>query len=442
MNVVSLFTGIGGFDLAFQNAGGGIVMQCELDRYCQAVLKRHWPKAPLVSDIRTLKKDKIPNADIWTAGFPCQDVSLARGNHGRDGLKGVHTSLFFRLMDLVEAKTPKIILLENVAGLLNSHKGSDFAVILNELTSRGYAVTWRVMNARYFGAPQSRSRVFICAWQNDYRRSLTSLYEEHPSEKPGNERLGFMTPMKDSYTGAIVPEVAYCVSATSGRHTGLDWSRSYISYLDKVRRPTPTESERLQGYPTDWTIPHAEFAAPSRGLDSERYRAIGNAVAVPVVQWIVNRIKSSCASNTKANRLSFADYVSAWAPDLTNGMNLIDFRSVMSGVERGQYSYRWKTGGCAWDNIVIEGCASPAPSKIIHSKFIDVLDRSVPDLRYFLTPNAATGIVRRADIVGRNLFPPMRKALERLIASQNDGPMSSAIRNDGDTQCQVQHSSV
>src|SRR5690606_6012830 len=124
------------------------VMQCELDKFCQSVLKRHWPKAILKSDIRKLEPDTMPEAEIWTAGFPCQDVSLARGNHGRNGLKGAHTSLFFRLMELVEAKKPTVLLLENVVGLLNSHKGCDFAIILNELTSRGYAVAWRVLNAR------------------------------------------------------------------------------------------------------------------------------------------------------------------------------------------------------------------------------------------------------------------------------------------------------
>ncbi|MEO6103788.1 MAG: DNA (cytosine-5-)-methyltransferase, partial [Pseudoxanthomonas sp.] len=141
--VISLFAGIGGFDRAFELAGADVVMQCELDKFCQSVLKRHWPKAKLEADILKLDPATMPDADVWTAGFPCQDVSLARGNHGRSGLKGAHTSLFFRLMELIEIKKPKVILLENVVGLLNSHKGCDFAVILNELTSRGYAVAWR-----------------------------------------------------------------------------------------------------------------------------------------------------------------------------------------------------------------------------------------------------------------------------------------------------------
>ena len=287
LKVVSLFAGIGGFDRAFDVADGEVVLQCELDKFCQSILKKHWPKAKLVSDIKKLTADGIPDADVWTAGFPCQDVSLARGNHGRNGLKGNHTSLFFELMRLVEAKRPKVLLLENVLGLLNSHQGCDFGVILMELIERGYAISWRVMNARYFGVAQSRPRVFICAWKDDYHSATEALFEPKRSADRGSERLGFVT--KSTHrTGAIVPQVAYCVAATSGRHTGNDWSRSYISYHDAVRRPTPNESERLQGFSAGWTVPLASVPEPARGFDSERYKSVGNAVAVPVVTWIAN----------------------------------------------------------------------------------------------------------------------------------------------------------
>ena len=416
VGVISLFAGIGGFDLAFECAGANILLQCEVDKFCQSVLKRHWPNSKLEADIKKIDTSTMPDADVWTAGFPCQDVSLARGNHGRNGLKGAHTSLFFKLMELAEVKKPKVILLENVVGLLNSHKGCDFAIILNELTSRGYAVAWRVLNARYFGAPQSRSRVFLCAWLGDYASAVRTLFESVPGEKPGKERVGFMTPTKDPRTGAIVPEVAYCVAATSGRHTGNDWSRSYISYADRVRRPTPTESERLQGLPTDWTLPDASFPEPARGLDSERYRAAGNAVAVPVVRWIADRIMDLLKAKKQELGGSFATYVRSAAPDLNKETRRVVFLEVLKGVEAGGYSYRWKSGGCAWGHDVIEGAASVAPSKIIPSRFVDVLDPVIPPERYFLTPNAAAGIVRRADNVGRTLFPPMRKALDKMAA--------------------------
>jgi DNA (cytosine-5)-methyltransferase 1 len=425
--MASLFAGIGGFDKAFEAASATVVAQCELDPFCRAVLKRHWPQAKLFDDILKINHAEFPAADLWTAGFPCQDVSLARGNHGRDGLKGDHTSLFFKLIDLVEAKRPNIIVLENVVGLLNSHKGCDFAIILRELTKHGYAVSWRVLNARYFGTPQSRSRVFMVAWRGDYRRALASIFEPIRGAKTGPERAGFMTKTTHAKTGAMVPEIAYCVAATSGRHTGNDWSRSYISYKDRVRRPTASESERLQGFEAGWTVPGTGYREPARGLDSERYRAVGNAVAVPVVKWIAQRIvKVAMQPKAAPARRDFKAECLVIAPDLSRDTKTLRFDDIMEEVEKGKFIYRWKGCGIAWGNNIIEGATAMAPSKIIKSRFVDLLDNDIPDCRYFLTPNAAAGILRRADSVGRTLFGPMRQALENMIASPP--PMASEPR--------------
>ncbi len=423
LRVVSLFAGIGGFDKAFEAIKSTIVAQCELDPFCRAVLKKHWPEVPLLEDIKTIDPKAVPFAHIWTAGFPCQDVSLARGKHGRSGLKGHHTSLFFKLMELVEAKRPKVILLENVLGLLNSHQGRDFAIILRELTKHGYAVSWRMLNARYFGTPQSRSRIFMVAWRGDYRRSITSLFEKVVGAKPGQGRLGFTTLSTHKKTNAIVPEIAYCVAATSGRHTGNDWARSYISYSDQVRRPTANESERLQGFPPGWSMPGVDYRPPARGLDSERYRAVGNAVAVPVISWIARRIEQSFyKAESSQGRRGFLVEAPLIAPDLQRDTKALQFDAIMPSVEAGKFSYRWKGCGIAWGNDIIEAATAPAPSQIVPSRFVDVLDDEVPDNRYFLTANAATGILRRADAVGRTLFPPMRVALENMVKGGTQEP--------------------
>jgi len=318
------------------------------------------------------------------------------------------------LADLLKEKNPEVVLLENVAGLLNSHKGHDFALILRELTSQGYAVSWRVMNARYFGAPQSRARVFLCAWKGDFRRAMRTLFEDEPGAKPGPERAAFLTEQKHKLTGATVAKIAYCVSATSGRHTGLDWARSYVSYANAVRRPTPTESERLQGFPADWTLPGPNYGPPARGLDSERYKAAGNAVAVPVVQWIAKRLTARFNERPFPKESDFLKDALNHAPDLRCDTNWLDFLHIEEDLIAGQFVHRWKSGGCAFGNQIVEGKASPAPAVILESSFVEALDPVVPDDRYFLTANAAIGILRRADAEGRNLFPPMRRALEIL----------------------------
>ncbi|WP_082356260.1 DNA cytosine methyltransferase [Novosphingobium sp. AAP83] len=421
LSVASLFAGIGGFDLAFESYGAKIVAQCEIDPFCRAVLKRHWPSALLHGDIRNVEAHHLNTASVWTAGFPCQDVSLARGNHGRSGLKGHNTSLFFELARLLDQGGPEVIVLENVVGLLNSHKGSDFAVVLRELTMRGYAVAWRVLNARYFGTPQSRSRVFMVAWKDNPLKALSSLFEGTRGARTGLARTGFITPTFHKATGAIVPEVAYCVAATSGRHTGNDWARSYVSYVDKVRRPTASESERLQGFSANWTIPHPDFKSPARGLDSERYHAIGNAVAVPVVKWVANRITRIAGEKDHPGKLPKLDI---WhiAPDIERRSEDLSLEHIMPQIDTGTFSYRWKGCGLAVGNDIYEGSTSSAPSTIIPSRFVDLLDDEVPDDRYFLTSNAAVGILRRADTVGRTLFAPMRNALEKLVASTNLHP--------------------
>lgn len=418
-SVVSLFAGIGGFDLAFENAGASVKFQCEKDAFCRSVLRRHWPSVEQSNDIRALTHLKIPDADIWTAGFPCQDVSLARGSHGRTGLKGEHTSLFFELVRLASRKKPKVILLENVLGLLSSHKGADFATVISELADIGYSVSWRVVNARYFGAPQSRTRVFIVAWRNDFKKALASLYEDERGHVPETARAAFLRQHLHESSGAIVPEISYCVAATSGRHTGNDWARSYISYDDTVRRPTPTESERLQGFSSNWTLPNPELAG-SRSFDSDRYKAVGNAVAVPVVSWIASRVTRLLDEKNLPSR-SFVEGVFSVAPDLAppSSHELVD-RDQLQQIAEGRVSHRWKTGGILWRDRLIEANVSPAPVKALNSNFVDALDSDVPDDHYFLTVNAARGILRRADTVGRSLFQPMRKALERLIANSEE----------------------
>jgi DNA (cytosine-5)-methyltransferase 1 len=424
LKVVSLFAGIGGFDHAFDLAAGEVVMQCELDKFCRSILKRHWPKAKLMPDIKKVTPADVPDADVWTAGFPCQDVSLARGNHGRNGLKGNHTSLFFELMRLVDAKRPKVLLLENVVGLLNSHRGCDFGVILMELIDRGYAVSWRIMNARYFGVPQSRPRVFICAWKGDYHSATEALFEPKRSADRGSERLGFVTKSVHR-TGAIVPQLAYCVAATSGRHTGNDWSRSYVSYLDAVRRPTPTESERLQGFPAGWTFPPAGVPEPSRGFDSERYKSLGNAVAVPVVTWIAKRIHAIVAAAVpRPDFIDLPEDVLKLAPELRNGTRVLSFGAISDAIRAGTFVRKWKSGGVACRDMIIEGTASPAPSKIVPARFVDALDAKRPDASYFLSANAATGILRRVEIVGRTLFEPMSAALQKLVQSAGESSIS------------------
>ena len=413
--VNSFFAGIGGFDLAFEKNGFSPNFHCEKDNFCRSVLKRNWPDVVSVNDIQQLDAKDVPIAEVWTAGFPCQDLSLARTPHGtRDGLKGVQSGLFFTFLDLLSVHKPPVVLLENVAGLLNSHKGADFNTLIESLTKLGYGVAWRVLNARYFGAPQSRPRVFICAWLGSPTNAIDALFENGIAPKPKNERHGFMVESKCLDSGISVPQISFCISATSGRHTGLDWARSYVTYPDAVRRLTPLECEQLQGLPANWTLPDKDYAIPARGIETNRYHAIGNAVCVPVVQWIARRILEifrSIEAGTRGNMELF--------PNLQLQKIAETYLSPKASTQpllNGNSESKWRSGGIACDGWVATAAVSSSPNVAVPSQLINVIEKEKVHQRYFLSANAAQGILRRVDKLGRNLFPPLDAVLRKIAA--------------------------
>lgn len=301
LTVASFFSGIGGFDLGFQNAGFKVTYQCENNNFCNTVLKKHWPEIKRETDIRKVSDATgIPVSDVWVGGFPCQDVSLARMGP-RAGLKGKQSGLFHEFHRLLEQGRPRVFLIENVPGLLSSHGGRDFHLIVRALAELGYGVGWRVLNSKDFGVPQSRQRVFIVGSYGEGRGPAEILFEpecrEGDSSESGSNGAKPLSPFKrsvgDTRKGPIVKALAHCLYACSARHTGTDWSRNYASYPNgRVRRLVPVECERLQGLPDGWTIPDDEKFKISDDLDSLRYHAIGNAVTVPVVEWLASRIRT------------------------------------------------------------------------------------------------------------------------------------------------------
>ncbi|MHB8378586.1 MAG: DNA cytosine methyltransferase [Acidimicrobiales bacterium] len=299
LSVASFFAGIGGFDLGLERAGMETVWQCEIKPFCSEILEQHWPHVSRATDIREVEASDIPEASIWVGGFPCQDVSLARMGP-RSGLRGSQSGLFYDFAELIGQRRPPLIILENVAALLSSHDGRDFAIVLRTLADFGYCVAWRVLDSRYFGVPQSRTRVFIVGSLRGAESAGSVLFEpecgDRDSEKSRSDGEKPISPFAISVGNSkqgFVKKLAHCLYAESARHTGTDWSRNYVSYPDgRVRRLTPLEAERLQGFPDNWTMPK-EVVDNMDMLDSARYHACGNAVSVPVAEWIGRRIKST-----------------------------------------------------------------------------------------------------------------------------------------------------
>jgi len=172
MKVLSLFSGVGGFDMGLENAGMETVFQCEWDKHANSILHKHWPNVPKWDDVSTLTGKHIlanaPVVDVVAWGSPCQDLSVAGK---RAGLEGGRSGLFhegIRIIKELQEETngqyPRISIWENVVGALNSNRGADFGIILDEMAEAGaVAIEWSVLDAQYFGVPQRRRRVFVIA---------------------------------------------------------------------------------------------------------------------------------------------------------------------------------------------------------------------------------------------------------------------------------------
>lgn len=171
---VSLFAGVGGFDLALERAGVKVVASVEIDKKAQSVLKKHFPQSTIFDDVTGVTGEQLkkcgfePRGGIITGGFPCQDLSVAGK---RAGLAGKRSGLFWEICRILDETGSETVILENVPGLLSSNGGRDMAVVIEALVKRGYRVGWRVLDAQYFGVPQRRRRVFIVGCLGDSGRS-------------------------------------------------------------------------------------------------------------------------------------------------------------------------------------------------------------------------------------------------------------------------------
>ena len=287
MRLASFFTGIGGFDLGFEQAGCQVVFQCEIDPVCQRVLRSHWPDIPLHDDIATLQGPDVPEADIWSAGWPCQDVSHA--NAQRTGIRGENSGLFYEFMRLVGENRPRWIILENVPGLLSADGGTAFESVIDEMEKVGYLGGWTSCNTLDFGLPQNRERIIIvgslgtdCAYQvfahggclrrhhqaREKQRagSPAAVEESDGSEYPivVQRRGGF------GFTGGS--HICPTLRAQTGRHQGGHSDRPILcgAQLDMDRMG------KVDGVPPR--------------LDGRRGRLIGNAVSVPLARWFASAI--------------------------------------------------------------------------------------------------------------------------------------------------------
>lgn len=322
---IDLFAGIGGirlgFDQAFDNSIETVFVS-EWDEFAQKTYKANFhDDLEIAGDITKIDEKNIPDFDICLAGFPCQAFSLAGQRKGfADDYKGMSRgTLFFDVARICSEHKPKVIFCENVKGLTIHDKGRTFKIIVNALREIGYTVFYKVLNSKDFGVPQNRERIYIVAFRNDIApgefifpastddtKRIKDILEEKPvsaryylsvcyletlkkhkarHEAKGNG-FGYEVRSLDDIAGAIV-----CGGMGRERNLIVDKRQTDLTPVthikgkineEGIRKMTPREWARLQGFPDNYTLPLA---------DVHLYKQLGNSVTVPVIKAIALKIR-------------------------------------------------------------------------------------------------------------------------------------------------------
>lgn len=300
-----MFAGIGGIDLAFEQAGCQVVWANEIDKYACKTYRLNFGEDYLVEDdIKNVATKDIPQFDILTAGFPCQAFSSVGLLKGFDDPRG---NLFFEVIRVVKDIKPRVVFLENVANLLKHDEGNTFNIIKAMLEELGYNVLFQVMNVKEYGnLPQQRNRIYIVAFR--FKKNLAKfkypgmipltrtafdLYDKERQDdkyyldghRMWDKMMEYMTERNRVYRftdwGLSRSREGICPTLLAAM--GSRFERIPFFYDDySVRLMTPRECARMQGFPEDYILPETN--------EKQVYKQIGNSVAVPVVYRIAQNI--------------------------------------------------------------------------------------------------------------------------------------------------------
>ena len=274
MKFFDLFAGIGGFRIALEREGFTCIGFCEIDKWARKLYKAYYNvrEEEEYEDATKINPEDLPDFDILCAGFPCQAFSIAGK---RRGFEDTRVTLFFEIARIAKVKRPTYLLLENVKGLLSHDEGRTFEIILKTMDELGYDAEWQVLNSKDFGVPQNRERVFIIGHLRGKSRPKIFPLSE-------TDKVYYKLPEAQK---EIHQNSELAVTLTARQY--VSWTGNYIKVWDlKIRRLTPLECFRLQGFPDD-----IYYLAKKLGIsDSQLYKMTGNAVTVQVVQSIARKL--------------------------------------------------------------------------------------------------------------------------------------------------------
>ncbi len=305
MRTVSLFCGCGGLDLGFANEGYDIVWANDFDKYAVQTYNTNFNHQAVCADITAVDISAIPDYEVLVAGFPCQPFSMMGGQKGFDDVRG---TLFFRVAEIIKAKIdinrkPRAIILENVRTLKTHNGGRTFATIKKLLEEElGYKVFFSVLNSADYGIPQTRNRLYLICFANhdiefefptkqELQYTMQNLLELEVDSKYFLSDKILKTILSDGTGGykaksEIDLPVARPLCATMAKmHRACQ--DNYVTQNGRVRRLTPRECARLQGFSDDFSIPVS---------DAQAYKQFGNAVTVNVSQAVAGAVKNALAN--------------------------------------------------------------------------------------------------------------------------------------------------
>ncbi|SEQ56226.1 DNA cytosine methyltransferase [Butyrivibrio sp. TB] len=302
MKVVSFFSGIGGLDKGFSDAGYEVIWANDFDKYAVETYKANYDNTIVLGDINAIALDEIPDCDVIIGGFPCQPFSMMGEQRGFEDARG---TLFFRIAEVIKDKIdkghkPKVIVLENVKALRTHDHGRTFSTIKRILEEDlGYKVYDEILNSADHGVPQTRNRTYIVCFANEdvefsfpekevLTKTLQDVLEQDVDPKYFLSEKILPTILSNGTGGyhaksEIDLKVARPLCATMAKmHRACQ--DNYVTQRGKVRRLTPRECARLQGFDDSFVIPVS---------DCQAYKQFGNAVTVNVSKAVAESVRTS-----------------------------------------------------------------------------------------------------------------------------------------------------
>jgi DNA-cytosine methyltransferase len=366
--LLDLFSGTGGFAKGFLAAGFQIRKHyfSEIDKHAVANYTYNFKDAEYVGRVEEITRKRIERPDVVTFGFPCQDLSLAGQ---RRGLDGARSGLFFEAVKVIRKFQPDVFVFENVQGLLTSNEGQDFEIILREIADLGlYECQWQLVNSSWF-LPQNRERLYFVGHLGKksrpqifpFRESIALSSESIQKARQDSENIASAVTANYS-KGVHARGETFVLTGSEDKLLKYEWpddkkgqlrrifdisgaaptlctiGRHLIYYKSSIRKLTPVECERLQGFPDDWTKYGVYDGEIKEISDTQRYKLLGNAVTVAVVKKIASALLSEKQAEGKEDEMEYeeAKEVVLYGIDEKNRFDLPEVKLTFVNV--GKYS--------------------------------------------------------------------------------------------------------